>query len=76
VQRENGTSELYFLVMKLQCRIEAIEGMTKSHRSQSLLERWSWWLRPVLLATWEAEIRRIMVRDQPGQIVRKTPFLK
>jgi hypothetical protein len=31
---------------------------------------------PVISATWEAEIWRIMVQDQPGQIVHKTPSLK
>jgi hypothetical protein len=30
------------------------------------------WLTPVVLSTQEAEIRRIAVRSQPGQIVRKT----
>jgi hypothetical protein len=30
------------------------------------------WLTSVILATWEAEIRRIEVPSQPGQIVRKT----
>jgi hypothetical protein len=30
------------------------------------------WLTPVILATQEAEIRRITVRNQPGQIVRET----
>jgi hypothetical protein len=30
------------------------------------------WLAPVILATQEAEIRRIRVRSQPGQIVPKT----
>jgi hypothetical protein len=29
-------------------------------------------LTPVILATWEAEIRRITVRGQPRQIVCKT----
>jgi hypothetical protein len=27
-----------------------------------------WWLKPVILATQEAEIRKIVVRNQPGQI--------
>jgi hypothetical protein len=29
----------------------------------------SWWLTPIILATQEAEIRRIKVRSQPRQIV-------
>jgi hypothetical protein len=31
---------------------------------------------PVILATQEAEIKRIMVQSQPGQIVHKTLFRK
>jgi hypothetical protein len=31
-----------------------------------------WWLTPVILATQEAEIRRISVRSQPGQIAIET----
>jgi hypothetical protein len=31
------------------------------------------WLTPVILATWEAEICRIMVPGQPRQIVHETP---
>jgi hypothetical protein len=31
---------------------------------------------PVIPATWEAEIRRITVQGQPGQIVHKIPSPK
>jgi hypothetical protein len=34
------------------------------------------WLMPIILATWEAEIERIEVPGQPGQIVCKTPSPK
>jgi hypothetical protein len=31
-----------------------------------------WWLTPTILATQEAEVRRITVRSQPGEIVQET----
>jgi hypothetical protein len=31
------------------------------------------WLTPVVLPTWEAEIRRILVQGYPRQIVTKNP---
>jgi hypothetical protein len=31
-----------------------------------------WWLTPVILAAQEADIRRIEVRSQPGQVVLET----
>jgi hypothetical protein len=35
-------------------------------------EAGSWWLKPVVLATQEAEIRRIRVQSQPRQIAQET----
>jgi hypothetical protein len=34
-----------------------------------------WWLMLVIPATWEAEIRRIIVQSQPRQIVKR-PYLE
>jgi hypothetical protein len=36
----------------------------------------SWWLMPVILAIQKAEIWRIAVQGQPGEIVWKTPISK
>jgi hypothetical protein len=35
-----------------------------------------WWLMPVIFTTWEAEIRKIVVRSQPGHIVPETQSWK
>jgi hypothetical protein len=34
------------------------------------------WLTPIILATWEAEIRWILVQSQPRKIVLETPISK
>jgi hypothetical protein len=38
----------------------------KEEESKSV-QSWAWWLKPVILVTQEAKIRRIMVQSQPGQ---------
>jgi hypothetical protein len=35
-----------------------------------------WWLTSIIQATQEADIRRIVVRSQPGQIVLQRAYLK
>jgi hypothetical protein len=35
-----------------------------------------WWPRPIILATQVAEIRRIKIRSQSGQIILKTLIKK
>jgi hypothetical protein len=35
-----------------------------------------WWLMPVILTSWEAEIRRIEIQDQSRQIGHETPSPK
>jgi hypothetical protein len=50
--------------------------MNKRKKKRILGTCWCQWLTPVILANSEVEIRRIIVRDQPRQIVCKTPPLK
>jgi hypothetical protein len=45
-------------------------SLDKMHKTQS--EAGCPWLTPVILATQEAEIRRIAIPSQPGQIVLET----
>jgi hypothetical protein len=35
--------------------------------SKYLFTDWHWWLMPVILVPQETEIRRIKIRDEPGQ---------
>jgi hypothetical protein len=46
----------------------------KKGRTDKLLriQAGHWWLTPIILTTQEAEIRRILVQSQPGQIVHET----
>jgi hypothetical protein len=44
--------------------------------SQKRKTAWHWWLTPVIPATQEAEIRRIMVQSQARQIIPRDPISK
>jgi hypothetical protein len=35
-----------------------------------------WWLMPLILVTWETEVRKISIQGQPRHIVWKTPISK
>jgi hypothetical protein len=37
---------------------------TKKKNNKKKHPGWAWWLTPIILATWEAEIGRILVSDQ------------
>jgi hypothetical protein len=59
------------LCIQLQC----VVSRTTNHQdrlSQRQAHAWSWWLSPIIPATQEAEIRRIAVQSQLGQIVQET----
>jgi hypothetical protein len=44
-------------------------NISKKKKKETLERAWHQWLMPVILDTQEAEIRKITVRSQPGQIV-------
>jgi hypothetical protein len=48
------------------------EGRQAVHFLRVDFEVGCWWLTLVIPATWEAEIRRIMVQSQPGQKKKKS----
>jgi hypothetical protein len=51
-----------------------MDGLSEWERKLSMAR--CQWLTPIILATQEAEIRRIVVQSQPRQIVRETLFQK
>jgi hypothetical protein len=56
------------------------ESLGVGHRfhmlKNSLIPAGRQWLMPVILVTWEVDIRRIMVQGQPRQIVLEIPSPK
>jgi hypothetical protein len=39
---------------------------------KALSVAWHWWLTPVILSTWEAKSKRMMVQSQPRQKISET----
>jgi hypothetical protein len=66
----NGSKSFY---LKMTC---LFSNQSKDHNKANFKNQWQtarhWWLMPVILATQEAEIRRIKVWSQPRQIVQET----
>jgi hypothetical protein len=56
----------------------AIESVTNFNQSQFKIESFAGhhWLLPVILATQEAEIQRIVVLSQPGKILSEIIILE
>jgi hypothetical protein len=57
-------------------RFCCIKNMQITLFSTKLASSGHWWLMPVILATQETEIRKIMVQSQPRQIVPGDRILK
>jgi hypothetical protein len=47
-----------------------------AHLIKRTMRAGCWWLTPIILATWKAEIGRTVVSGQPRQVVCETPSLK
>jgi hypothetical protein len=60
------------LVLSASCTFCLLRVLTTTHSTYAGCR----WLTPVILATQEAEIRRITVRSQPGKIVLRDTILK
>jgi hypothetical protein len=54
----------------------SVNHKAKLNKLQRISSARCQWLTPVILATWEAEIRRITVQSHSKQIVHKTPVSK
>jgi hypothetical protein len=63
---------LFMHILGLFSLLASVNNTAMNMHIQKSLEAGHWWLTPVILATWEAEIRRITVHSQLRQIVLET----
>jgi hypothetical protein len=71
-----GTGTVTQFVEHLPRKYEFISQYHQNNFFKLLIIIGCWWCTPVILATWEVEIKRTAVGGKPRQIVCKTPSPK
>jgi hypothetical protein len=69
---ETNNERCAFLNQSVLCYLQSTEEVTWKLKHSARHQ----WLTPAIVAIWEAEVGKIAVHGQPGQIVHETPSPK